>query len=110
MNLAELTTQYQDTKTLLHGSNLEVIAQSRRIASLEHMLEIAQVELLELKHSTSHGFIERAIRFFTCSSSTNQISTSPKSDEQQKKHKDTEDTEIKIKEDDMLWTVSRFCF
>lgn len=107
---------------------VELRQKSKRINELEHDLEVAQVELVGVREQVSAGLLERAIRFFTCSAAV-PVPVSPRRTPPKRKNSqvadthqreramsasatimDAEDEEIRSKDADVLWSVSRYVF
>ncbi|DAZ94811.1 TPA: hypothetical protein N0F65_002424 [Lagenidium giganteum] len=93
----------------LGNSTLEIASQAELIERLERDYEAAQEELKELRQQASQSLLERAIRFFTCSTAVTpphspRTSASKKNGYRQRLGSDAEDEEIKAKDADVLWS------
>lgn len=122
----EMRAKFEKAQMQLEAREAELLEQSSRITDLEDDLECAQVEVTELRQKSSSGFLERVIRFFTCSSATVPPASPPKSVKAVSVRKpvelkqrerlpsetvvDAEDEEMKAKDADVLYSVSRYCF
>lgn len=126
----EMREKYEKVQMQMESTHVEIVEQATRIMDLESELECAHVKIADLRQKSSGGLLERAIRFFTCSSAASppeefpQKSTNPgpvvilrKPIELKPRERlpsetvvDAEDEEMKAKDADVLYSVSRYCF
>lgn len=125
----EMREKYEKTQMQMDASHVEIVEQATRIMDLESELECAHVEMADLRQKSSGGLLERAIRFFTCSSAASPPESPQKSmppgpvvvlrkpiELKQRERLpsetvvDAEDEEMKAKDADVLYSVSRYCF
>lgn len=128
----DLRAKFEKAQMQLEARAAEVEEQAARITDLESDLECAHVEIADLRQKASASLLERAIRFFTCSSATapsapsrsSKLSTTPPKPvalrkEIELKQRDrlpsetvivAEDEEMKSKDGDALYLITRYCF
>lgn len=125
----EMRAKYAKIQLQMDSSRVEIAEQSKRITDLEAELEVAHVEIADMRQRSSGGFLERAIRFFTCSSAASPLDSPLKPPrtpgpvvvvkrvELKQRERfpsetvvDAEDEEMKANDADVLYSVSRYCF
>lgn len=127
LDAQEVRRQYERAHKQLEARTAALQEQSTRIAALEADVECARVEVAEMRQKSSGSFLERAIRFFTCSSATipsvsprktvspkatfvRPVELKPRERLPSETFVDAEDEEVKAKDADVLYSVSRYCF
>jgi hypothetical protein len=66
----ELRAKLEALQIALDKKTMEVAEQEKQIVELETRLEATQDELVETRQRSTGGFLERVVRFLTCSTTT----------------------------------------